>query len=300
MKLVIPTVPPFSFDQTLAFSCRFAPLETAAIVEPDRLVAAFAHRGVAWACELRAPNNQLTLTVADGAPEHVIGRATDLVGARDDLRPFYALAAADPVMAPVVGELHGLHQVRFLGLEEIAVYCVMMQRTPIKVAAAYKQRFLARFGFEVAVGPDRTLRAMPELADLVHLGAAEIADALRGPADQSGKMITHRGKAERIATVVREVHRIGEDFLVGAPYAAARDALLAIPGIGPFSAAAILLRGLGRVDEVPSLEMFEEPGRARYGRAWDPAWITRHYGRSIGTWAFYLKTAAGRRVSVAA
>ena len=294
MKLAIPTVPPFSFDQTLAFSCRFAPLETAAIVEPDRLVAAFAHRGVAWACELRAPKGQLTLTVADGAPDHVIGRATDLVGARDDLRPFYALAAADPVMAPVVGELHGLHQVRFLGLEEIAVYCVMMQRTPIKVAATYKQRFLAKFGFAVevdrpAAGADRTLRAMPELADLVHLSAADIAGA-----------IGHRGKAERIATVVREVHRIGEDFLVGAPYAAARDALLAIPGIGPFSAAAILLRGLGRVDEVPSLEMFEEPARELYGRAWDPEWTARHYGRSIGTWAFYLKTAAGRRVSVAA
>ncbi|MEP6864490.1 MAG: hypothetical protein ABJE66_27960 [Deltaproteobacteria bacterium] len=288
MKLAIPTVQPFSFDQTLAFSCRFAPLETAAIVEPDRLVAAFAHRGVAWACELRAPEGQLTLTVADGAPEHIIRRATDLVGARDDLRPFYALAAADPMMASVVGELHGLHQVRFLGLEEIAVYCVMMQRTPIKVAATYKQRFLARFGFAVEHG-DRTLRAMPELADLAHLSAADIAGA-----------IGHSGKAERIATVVREVHRIGEDFLVGAPYAAARDALLAIPGIGPFSAAAILLRGLGRVDEVPSLEMFEEPGRERYGRAWNPAWITRHYGRSIGTWAFYLKTAAGRRVSVAA
>jgi DNA-3-methyladenine glycosylase II len=294
MNLVIPTLPPFSFAQTLAFACGFAPLETAAIVERDRLVAAFAHRGVAWACELRAPHGKLTLTVADGAPAHVVERACDLVGARDDLRAFYALAATDPVMAPVVAELHGLHQVRFLGLEEIAVYCVMMQRTPIKVAAAYKQRFLARFGFAVdvdrsAAGATRTLRAMPELADLVHLAAADIADA-----------IGHRGKAERIATVVREVHRIGEDFLVGAPYAAARDALLAVPGIGPFSAAAILLRGLGRVDEVPSLEMFEEPGRERYGRAWNVSTIARHYGTTIGTWAFYLKTAAGRRVSVAA
>ena len=96
MKLVIPTQPPFSFDQTLAFACRFAPLETAAIVEPDRLVAAFAHRGVAWACELRAPQGKLTLTVAEGAPAHVVDRATDLIGARDDLRAFYAIAAGDP------------------------------------------------------------------------------------------------------------------------------------------------------------------------------------------------------------
>ncbi|HET9992639.1 MAG TPA: hypothetical protein VFQ65_29095 [Kofleriaceae bacterium] len=294
MKLVIPTIQPFSFDQTLAFACRFAPLETAAIVEPDRLVAAFAHRGVAWACELSAPHGKLTLTVAEGAPAHVVDRAVDLVGARDDLRAFYAIAAGDPAMAPIVRELHGLHQVRFLGLEEIAVYCVMMQRTPIKVAATYKQRFLARFGLPVevdrsAAGAERTLRAMPELADLARIPAADIADA-----------IGHRGKAERIATVVREVDRIGEDFLAGAPYAAARDALLAIPGIGPFSAAAILLRGLGRTDELPSLEMFEDAGREIYGRGWDTPAIARRYGATIGTWAFYLKTAAGRRASVAA
>ena len=288
MKLVIPTQPPFSFDQTLAFACRFAPLETAAIVEPDRLVAAFAHRGVAWACELRAPQGKLTLTVAEGAPVHVIDRAADLVGARDDLRAFYAIAASDPAMVPVVKQLHGLHQVRFLGLEEIAVYCVMMQRTPIRVAAAYKKRFLDRFGFTVQHG-DRMLRAMPELADLVHLSADDIADA-----------IGHRGKAERIATVVREVHRIGEDFLVEAPYAAARDALLAIPGIGPFSATAILLRGLGRVDEMPALDVVEDAGREIYGRSWDAPAIARRYGNTIGTWAFYLKTAAGRRASVAA
>jgi len=288
MKLVIPTVKPFSFEQTLAFACRFAPLETAAIVEPDRLVAAFAHRGVAWACELTAPQGKLTLTVGEGAPVHVVDRAADLVGARDDLRAFYAIAAGDPAMAPIVRELHGLHQVRFLGLEEIAVYCVLMQRTPIKVAATYKQRFLARFGLPVD-HDRRTLRAMPELADLARISAAEIAGA-----------IGHRGKAERIATVVREIDRIGEDFLTGAPYAAARDALLAIPGIGPFSATAILLRGLGRADELPSLDMFEDAGREIYGRGWDTPAIAQRYGTTIGTWAFYLKTAAGRRASVAA
>src|SRR3569833_1925583 len=196
MKLDFPTQQPFSLDQTLAFACRFAPLETAAIVEPDRLVAAFAHRGVAWACELRAPQGKLTLTVADGAPAHVVERAANLVGANDDLRAFYAIAAGDPAMAPIVRELHGLHQVRFLGLEEIAVYCVLMQRTPIRVAAAYKQRFLTRFGFTVQHG-DRLLRAMPELADLVHLIFVVFV-----------VFFGFFGLVVLFATVQREVHRI--------------------------------------------------------------------------------------------
>ncbi len=83
-------------------------------------------------------------------------------------------------------------------------------------------------------------------------------------------------------------------FLSTARYTVAKEALLALPGIGPFSAAAILLRGLGRVDELPSFEMFERDGRRVYGAAWDPEVIARRYGDQIGTWSFYLKTWAAR------
>jgi DNA-3-methyladenine glycosylase II len=93
---------------------------------------------------------------------------------------------------------------------------------------------------------------------------------------------------------VRGVAALGEDFLRTAPYAQAREALLAIPGVGPFSAAAILLRGLGRTDELPGLAMFERDGRAIYGAAWDEEAIARRYGDQIGYWSFYVKTGAAR------
>jgi DNA-3-methyladenine glycosylase II len=291
MEIHIPTTKPFSFRQSLTFACRFAPLQTAAIIDADRMVAAFAADGRGWACELRerpTVADELVVTLPPGAPEHLATRMSDLVGARDDLRPFYALAAADPAMAPVVTALHGLHQVRFLGLEEIAVYCVMMQRTPIRIAASYKSRFLERFGLPAEL-EGRTLRAMPSIDALAELDIDDIADAIH-----------HRPKAERIAGVVRAVAKLGEDFLTTAPYAEARDALLEIPGIGPFSAVAILLRGLGRAEEVPSLEMFEDAGREIYGRRWNTETIAAHYGTQIGTWAFYLKTAASRMVASAA
>lgn len=288
MEIHVPTTKPFSFQQSLTFACRFAPLETAAIIDADRMVAAFAAGGRGWPCELRERHDQLVVTLPKGAPKYLATRMSDLVGARDDLRPFYALAAADPAMAPVVAALHGLHQVRFLGLEEIAVYCVMMQRTPIRIAASYKSRFLERFGLPV-VFEGRTLRAMPSIDALAELEIDAIADA-----------INHRPKAERIAGVVRAVAKLGEDFLTTAPYVEARDALLEIPGIGPFSAVAILLRGLGRAEEVPSLEMFEAAGRQVYGARWNTKTIAAHYGTQIGTWAFYVKTAASRMVASAA
>jgi DNA-3-methyladenine glycosylase II len=252
MQLVIPTRKPFSFAQTLTFARRFAPLETNAILDADSLTAALAAHGRAWPFELRDRDGDLVATLPDGAPPELARRIADFVGADDDLAPFYAAAAGDAPMRPLIAELHGLHQVRFLGLEEISVYCTMMQRAPIAAATRMKRAFLERFGHVVQVR-GRTLHAMPELADLARLEAPAIAAAIRHPA-----------KAERIVTIVRAVAALGEAFLRTAPYAKARDALLEIPGVGPFSAGAILLRGLGRADELPSLVMFEDAIDAVY------------------------------------
>ncbi len=221
----------------------------------------------------------------------------DLAGWRLERMPelpdtaYFTLApdwVCDPPFRALVEQLYGLHHVRFLTLGEIAVYCVLMQRTPVSLASAYKRRFLARFGIPVEAG-GVALRAMPELDELVELDAAAIAEA-----------IGHARKAAQIAAVVRGVAAIGERFLRTAPYPAARDALLAIPGIGPFSAAAILLRGLGRMDELPPIRQIEDDARWLYGAAYDAAAIARRYGAQIGYWSFYLRTGAGRARRAAA
>lgn len=110
-----------------------------------------------------------------------------------------------------------------------------------------------------------------------------------------GGAIRHPTKATSIATVVRGVADLGEAFLRTAPYAAARDALLAIPGIGPFSAGAILLRGLGRMDELPGMTWFSDEARDVYGASYDEAAILRRYGRHIGYWSYYLKSGVSLR-----
>ena len=65
-------------------------------------------------------------------------------------------------------------------------------------------------------------------------------------------------------------------------------------GIGPFSAAAILLRGLGRMDELP-LSRFADEARALYGATYDEPTVARRYADLIGYWSFYLKTGIARR-----
>nr|HEX4315611.1 hypothetical protein [Kofleriaceae bacterium] len=267
---------PFSFARTLAFARSFPACRGDYQLTDDSLTLALPSRGRA------VPVTITATTVTTGDPA-LVPRAIAFVGARDDLSPLYRAAADDPPFRRVVDALHGLHHLRFPTLGEIAVYAVMMQRTPIAMAATYKRRFLDRFGLRVAHAGGE-LRAMPELDQLVQLDAADIAGA-----------IGHARKAAAIVDVVRGVARLGEDLLAHAPYDEARDALLAIRGIGPFSAAAILLRGLGRMTELPWLPAFDDAGRAVYGSAFDRREIERRYGDHIGYWSFYARVGSSIR-----
>lgn len=285
MKLSLPVKPPFSFAQTVAFLRSFPPCQGDHVLTDRSITAAVSVGGIARVFTIHdgdPPSVEMPRHVDAATQRALLARAAHFIGAEDDVAPLYAAAEGDPPFRTLVRELHGLHHVRFPTLEEIAVYCVLMQRTPIRIAAGYKRRFLARFGIPVDAG-GVTLRAMPELDQLVELDEADIAAA-----------IGHNAKARRIVEVVRGVAAIGESTLRTAPYAVARDALLAIPGVGPFSAAAILLRGLGRMDELPALRPIEDEARSLYGAGYDAAAIARRYGNQIGYWSFYLRTGAGR------
>jgi DNA-3-methyladenine glycosylase II len=291
MNIALRTRKPFSFAQTVAFVRRFPPCQGDYLVTDDAITAAVTVGGRARAFTLRGTAGRdadLTVDVPDGldpaARALLVARAAYFVSADDDLTGFYAAAESDAAFLPLRRALDGLHHVRFLTLEEIAVYCVLMQRTPIRQAAAMKRRFLAAFGLPVEVGGARLL-AMPEMDALCDLDERAIAAA-----------IGHRGKAATIAGVVRGVAALGEPFLRTAPYAAARDALLDIPGIGPFSAAAILLRGLGRMDELPAMRGFTDEARAIYGEGFDERTIARRYGAQIGYWSYYLKAGSSVRL----
>jgi DNA-3-methyladenine glycosylase II len=261
------TTAPFSFEQTHRFMARFPPCQASYKLTPDSIGGAVAIAGKAVAFTL---HRDLTLETTD---KRVAPIVSAMIGAQDNVEAFYAAARGDKPMQRKIAELHGLHHVRFLTLAEIAVYSVLMQRTPITIASALLRKFRQAFGLRAG-----DVYAMPELDALCALSVDEIAGAIK-----------HRGKAERIVDVIRGVHALGEDFLRDAPYEQARDALLAIRGIGPFSAAAILLRGLGRMDELPWLPAFAQGARELYGHAVDHATIARRYGPLIGYWSFYMK-----------
>ena len=189
----------------------------------------------------------------------------------DPVAEFYALAAGDPVLAGPVADQHGLHQVRFRTLAEGATWFTITHRVGQRAALAWKRALAERCGRPIRYRGE-VLYAFPDLADLWELPDAALLAVLRAP-----------NRVARLRSVLSGVAGLGEEWLRTAPFGQARDALLAVRGVGPFTADAVLFRVLGRLGPIAT--------------GADPAAATR-YGDWIGYRGYYQRShaipAAGR------
>jgi DNA-3-methyladenine glycosylase II len=282
MPHLVSTAPTFSLTRAIDFLHTFPPCQGELALEPDSIRGAFAIGDVAVPFTV-TPGRRHAIAV-DTPDPRVVAMVAGFLGVDDQLGRFYDRAAGDTATyRHLVRELRGLHHVRFRTLEEVTVHAVLGQRTPIALASRQKRQVSEALGPRVELA-GRTFIAFPAFEHLLGLAVSAWHD-----------LIGNVGKARRLPGVIRGVHRLGAAWLRAAPYAEATSALQAIDGVGPFSAAMILLRGLGRMDDVP----LELPGIARvaeavYGDAWDPDRIRARYGADLGYWSFYLKAGAAR------
>jgi 3-methyladenine DNA glycosylase/8-oxoguanine DNA glycosylase len=293
-RAVLGAAPPFDFRLSVRALAGFSPLAGDHRVADGVVRRAFAHpdpakaaAGAAVVASVTAAPGSVALAVFAAAPlsgaeaAAVERSVSDWLGLRDDLRGFHAAADADPGMAPVMRVARGLHQVRFPSLAEATVYFTLTQRSTQWFAGARRRRMAADLGPSLVVD-DVVYRAFPSLEVVAGLDDA----TLRGYAG-------HAQRAARVREVAAGVHALGEQWLSTAPYCDARTALLALPGVGPFTADALLLRALGRPDEVP-LEMrpFRLAAEQVYGSpAPPPDELRARYGPHIGWWAYTTRTA---------
>ncbi len=286
--------PPFDFAKSLAFLGHFAPTRQEQTLLPRALTKAVAVGGravvfrAAPAGTVEAPRLAYTLH-ADGPLDAATERAlADCIAfylsLADNLRPFYALARDDPPFASVVARLYGYHQVKFPTPFENACWAVLSTRTPPVVARKLKDALTARFGAVLAV--DEALhRAFPEPATL----------AAADPADLAATVGTER-KARYLGGIARAFAETDEGWLRTAPYDEVEAWLRRLDGIGPWSAAFVLLRGLGRMERVPAERRLLEAASAIYGRGRplareDVERLAARYGPWQGYWAHYLRAA---------
>jgi DNA-3-methyladenine glycosylase II len=203
----------------------------------------------------------------------------------DDLEPFYAIGREDPVFAPVVEQLYGYHQVKFLTPFQNACWAILTQRTAIPVGLRSMQALAKRFGGQLAV-EGRLYRAFPEPAQF---GDADL--------DELAGLVQNARQADYLLGVIAAFRRVDESWLRTAPVDEVEAWLRQIRGIGAWSASFVIVRGLGRMERLPvgdrrlALAVSRYYGTGRILRDQEIARIAERYGAWRGYWAHYMRVA---------
>ncbi|MFC4454817.1 hypothetical protein [Deinococcus sonorensis] len=290
--------PPFDFAQTLGFLRGFTPTSGEQALGEQTLSKAVRLQGRTVAFHVRsvgtvdAPDLACELSADQPLTSHqerlALERVRFFLSLDEDLRSFYRLARQDEAFQPLLRRLYGYHQVKFLTPFENACWAVLTQRTPAPVARAAKRRLVEAYGGSVTTAHGR-LWAFPEPADLADVGAPDL-----------GALVGNARKGEALAAVTNAFLQVDKGWLRSAPSAEVHAWLLGIRGLGPWSAAFVLLRGLGRMDSV----LLDDPQTvlarellAAATRVYGPVSVqvlqarAEAYGVWQGYWAHYLRAA---------
>ncbi|HXO18093.1 MAG TPA: hypothetical protein VN909_07970 [Candidatus Dormibacteraeota bacterium] len=164
-----------------------------------------------------------------------------MLGIEVDLAQWYARSRDIDWLAPVTTALRGLKPPRYPTLWEACAHAILFQQVSIHAAAAIMRRAVDLLGEVVAVGAVRCT-VFPPAHRWLECGDGE----LRAAGISRNKIAHLRSAAAAITDGT-----IGDLKLqpLSTPEAAAE--LRGIRGIGAWSAAVVLLRGLGRLDTFP-------------------------------------------------
>ena len=286
----LPAAEPFDFAASLRFIAGFPAMTGEQGSANGTLVKAVREAGTVVGVRVRAGQQSGLVAelftdepISSAAREAVRDRLSFFLGLEDDLREFYSIAAGDPPFAAVVRKLHGYHHVKFPSPLEMLCWSILCQRVPLPVARAMKRAVVDAGGNEISI--DGVVhQAFPDLEQLLAFDGAMWLEVLG-----------NSRKADYLHRALPRWARLSEKFLRHGDYDEVRDALLTLPGIGPWSATFVMIRGLGRMERMePDREGLRAAARV-YGRPISESEfleIAGKYGQWRGYWGHYLRVGA--------
>jgi DNA-3-methyladenine glycosylase II len=191
-----------------------------------------------------APNVRLEVLAGElgaAARAAVAGTVRRVLGLDVDPAPLARALEAERGLRAVAAALRGMRPPRFAGLFEAFASVIPFQQLSLDAGVATTRRLVERFG-EPLTRDGQRHHAFP--------AAAVVAEARLAGLRATG---LSRTKAESLRAAARaiEAREVVEEQLEHMTSAEAVRALSELPGIGPWSATVILLRGLGRLDVFP-------------------------------------------------
>jgi DNA-3-methyladenine glycosylase II len=186
------------------------------------------------------PSPAAPVPAGDGTDNAVRAQLARILSLDVDGSGFPALATVDPVVAGLMADYPGLRPVCFSSPYEAAAWAVIGHRIRMIQAAAVKARLAEQHGQRVQIA-GQTLRAFP--------APPALREITRFPGLTDVKVQRLHALAEAAAA-----GRLDAARLRAMPADDALAALRTLPGIGPFSAELILIRGAGHPDVFPRHE----------------------------------------------
>lgn len=152
-----------------------------------------------------------------------------------------AALGADRALEPLVAVGPGRRVPRTVDPDELALRAVIGQQVSTAAARTHAGRLVQRYGTPVDDPAGGLSHLFPTPADL----AEASPDALAGPAARAATL-------RRLAAALAD-GRI--DLSPGSDWSAARAALAALPGLGPWTVEMIAMRALGDPDAFPATDL---------------------------------------------
>ncbi len=235
---IVPVVPPYRLD-LVSDALRRLAANVVDVVEEDGAYyrALPSGNGYALVRVRQVAADALEVSTTSRAPKALLERVSTMLGTGANLKEWYERVAGVSWLAALAERFIGIRPPRYPSLFEACAHAIVFQQISIHAAGAIMRRFAESLGTRNAVtvafpSPQAVLDAPPSAFAGVGLSANKLAHL--------------RSVAEAVVTgAIR-----GED-IERLPTAGAVERLVSVRGIGPWSAAVVMLRGFGRLDIFP-------------------------------------------------
>jgi DNA-3-methyladenine glycosylase II len=239
---LLPVRTPFRLDLTADALRRLASNAVDVVTNDGTYLRAFTSDGNAAVLRvIQSEPSALHVQAAGMRAERARDLCVRMLGTDVDLRQWRQRAAKVPWVARLASALWGLRPPRYPTLWEACAHAIVFQQISISAASAIMYRVVTALSAPVTVG-EVTLRPFPAPTALLEVHDRELRAAGLS-ANKTGHLRAVAEALERGDITEEEIERL--------PTIQAAERLVQLRGIGPWSAAVVLLRGFGRLDTFP-------------------------------------------------